>query len=93
MEEYQQHLKAFQAKQEDRYHRIFLSHRMIEGGEDCIKEAIELCGDIMEGNTDDVPFRFMDTCACMAKKQNEYFEREDGKFANIIYNRDKVWKR
>ena len=92
VEEYQENLKAFQAKLEDRYHRVFLCHRMIEGSENCLKEAIELCGDIMKGNTDDVPFQFMGICAYMAKRQNVYSEREDGKFANIIYSKEKVFK-
>ncbi len=93
VEEYRENLAAFQEKMEGKYRRVFLSHRMVEGGEDCIREAIELCGDIMRGDTDDVPFRFLDMEACLAKRVNQYFEREDRKFANIVYRKDHIFKK
>ena len=60
--------------------------------DELLEEAIALCGEIKAGRTDDVPFRFMGTEACIARRVNERMEREDGIFANIIYNKNKIWK-
>lgn len=42
---------------------------------------------------DDIPFEFMGHHAFIAKKCNERFEREDGTCGNIIYKKDKLYKR
>ena len=52
----------------------------------------ELCGEIMEGKTDDLPFEFMGTKACIAKRCKEGFVREDGKCGNLIYRKNHIWK-
>lgn len=92
VEEYQDNLKAFQSKLAGRYHRVFLSYQMMDGNADLIDDAIKLCEDIKNGNTDDVPFEFMGNKAYIAKKVNDHFERVDGKFVNIIYNKNKIFR-
>ncbi len=92
VEEYEENLKRLAEKLQGRYSRTFLCHGSMEGSRELLEEAIALCGEIKAGRTDDVPFRFMGTEACIARRVNERMEREDGIFANIIYNKNKIWK-
>lgn len=69
------------------YDCVFLSHHDMEACPDIMSNVIEVCDEIMEGKTDDVPFTFMGETQYIAKACNERFEREDGKDGNIIYSK------
>ena len=49
-----------------------------------------MCDTVLAGEADNMPFSFMGKKALIAKAANERFERRDGKFANLIYNPDRV---
>ena len=50
-----------------------------------------LFGDGLAGRTDDQPFQFRDLKACIAKACDPQFLRKDGKAANLICNKARVW--
>jgi len=92
VEEYRDTTVAVAEKTKGRYDRVFISHQVMETGCDILENMAALCCDIMERNTDDVPFEFMGMKACVAKKCNERFERLDGKCGNVIYSKERIWK-
>lgn len=53
-------------------------------------EMSEVCDTILAGTADNIPFDFMGKKAYIAKKSNEQFQRADGKFANLIYNPERI---
>ena len=56
-----------------------------------IEGVIQVCEDIMAGNTDDMPFDFMGEKAFLAKTLPPQ-GRADGVVGNIVYKKDRVWK-
>lgn len=84
--EYQKNMKRLLHKISGRYGRIFLMHHIIDAPVDLIEQMIALCDDIYSGNVDNIPFAFMGKQAVIAKAANERMERDDGKFANLIYD-------
>lgn len=91
VEEYQKNIREVMKRTDGRYDRVFISHHVMEMGADILQEMLDICEDIKNGQTDDLPFEFMGTQAYIAKKCNERFERADGKSANLIYNKEKVY--
>lgn len=84
--EYQKQVNRSQALLAGKYDRIFLMHHVLEAPDTIFQEMSEVCDTILAGKADQIPFHFMGKKAYVAKKTNERFEREDGKFANLIYN-------
>lgn len=75
-----------------RYDRIFVSHHGPELPVTLLDEMIELCDQVLAGDTDDVPFSFMGMKATIAKKMDTTFRRSDGKAANLVYSKSKIHK-
>lgn len=73
-----------------KFHRVFLSHHVMETDAMILKNMIAVCRDVLAGNADDLPFAFMGDQAWIAKKCNERFERADGKSGNLIYSKAKL---
>lgn len=92
VEEYRENTVKTARRLEGLYDRVFLSHKVMETGKEILANMEELCGEIMEGKTDDLPFVFMGTKACIAKRCKEGFVREDGKCGNLIYRKNHIWK-
>lgn len=92
VEEYQKNLQEVSKKTAGRYDHVWISHHVMEMRIDILQEMLELCEEIKKGQTDDVPFDFMGKQAYIAKKCNERFERFDGKSANLIYSKKKIYK-
>lgn len=91
VEEYRNNLIKLNEKLNNLYNRVFLSHHQMEIDKSIISNVIEVCNDILNEKTDDLPFEFMGECHYIAKAiANERFERVDGKIGNIIYNKNKV---
>lgn len=90
--EYIKTLQGIRDRLRGKYNRAFLSHHEIETGADIMDNVLEVCREVMEGKTDDIPFQFMGNQAYIAKKCNEHFLREDGKCGNIIYSKEKLYK-
>lgn len=90
VEMYRSNLIALEQRLRGKYHRVFLCHHDMEVSIDIMKNVIEVCDMIMEGNTDDIPFTFMGHTYFIAKAVGEHFRRLDGMEGNIIYHKDKV---
>ncbi len=90
VEEYQRNVRRIMRLTEGRYDRTFLMHHVLDGGRDILAEMDQLCEDIKNGNTDDLPFEFMGHHAFIAKNCNQYMERIDGKFANLVHKKENV---
>lgn len=90
VEEYRQQVIRIRDELQGRYDRIFICHHAIDTSPDMLDNMIDVCDDILNGCADDLPFEFMGTKACIAKKCSPRFEREDGKHGNLIYNKNKI---
>ena len=55
--------------------------------------VLEVCRGAAEEKADDIPYYFMGHHAFIAKKCDERFRREDGKCGNIIYSKEKLFKK
>lgn len=97
VEEYMELLKILKLKTDGKYDRVLLCHGSGEGNVNLIESAIEVCQDIMEGCVDDIPFEqslavFENQPAFIAKAMDFVnFCRSDGKSANIVYRKDRVF--
>lgn len=89
---YKQTLTENRDRLHGKYDRAFISHHVMEGDVDIMNQMPEVCDEALAGKADDLPFEFMGMKANIAKKCNERFEREDGKFGNIIYNKQKLYE-
>ncbi len=74
------------------YDRVYLSHGPGDGDVLLIDGVIQVCRDIMEGRTDDVPFRFKDSEGVLAKAEVERDVRRDGGIGNVIYAKDRIYE-
>lgn len=90
VDQYQKNLKEFDEKTKGTYDRVFLMHHEMETQVELIQSLIDLCDDIKNGNTDDVPFNFMGHQVYIAKKADDHFHRLDGKVGNIIYSKERI---
>ena len=63
----------------------------METGKDIMDDIIEVCREILDGKTDDIPFDFMGTKAYIAKLCDEQVKRVDGKCGNIVYNKERLY--
>lgn len=80
-------------KIESMYDTIWLSHGPTdEVPKSIIDDNIELCGEIMEGTTDNIPVKFLDLDTLLAKKTNISFARIDGKVGNIAFSKEQIFK-
>ena len=55
--------------------------------------VLEVCREAAEEKADDIPYYFIGHHAFIAKKCDERFRREDGKCGNIIYSKEKLFKK
>lgn len=90
VEEYQESLRELKEKVDGKYERVFIMHHIVDAPVSILDEMIALCDDVRLGKVDQVPFEFMGKHVLMAKAANAHMEREDGGFANLIYNPEKI---
>lgn len=88
--DYQKQIKKVSNLLEGRYDRVWIMHHLMEAPVSILTEMSDVCDEILAGEADNIPFSFMGKEAFIAKAANERFERRDGKFANLIYNPDRV---
>lgn len=93
IEEYRENLIAMRNRMEGKVERVFLCHHMMEVKPSIMDEVIEVCDDIMAGNTDDISFDFMGQQVYIAKAAQPGQPREDGKWGNVVYSKEHVWKK
>jgi glyoxylase-like metal-dependent hydrolase (beta-lactamase superfamily II) len=70
---------------------IYSAHDPAALPREIIDEAVELCGEIMNGTDDAVQTKFTGRPCYYAKKYQGDFKRLDGKIINIAYDRDKIF--
>ncbi|MDO4647788.1 MAG: MBL fold metallo-hydrolase [Eubacteriales bacterium] len=90
IEEYRNHLQALSDRLKGRYDRCFMMHHDMEASGNLLENVMQVCDDIMSGNTDDLPFDFMGGHYFIAKAVGPGFRRLDGGEGNIVYNKEKV---
>ncbi len=92
VEEYKEVLLELK-KREGEYDKVYLSHGPKLIGKEILDGVIGVCEDILNGKSDEIPFRFMDfEGLLMAKKTAGTGERADGGLGNIIYNSQRIYK-
>ena len=91
VDEYMRTTERMRDRLKGKYDRVFLSHREMETGKDIMDDIIEVCREILDGKTDDIPFDFMGTKAYIAKLCDEQVKRVDGKCGNIVYNKERLY--
>jgi glyoxylase-like metal-dependent hydrolase (beta-lactamase superfamily II) len=93
IEEFLESLKKLQAKANGRYTMVYFSHAKGEDQPGYIESAIQVCEDIINGKVDEIPYSFMGDNALLAKARDENFIRLDHGLANIVYSKDRIWKK
>ena len=58
-----------------------------DGALNLIDGVMGVCDDIMNGNTDDVPFSFKDSKGYIAKEVDAAGKRKDGGVGNIVFRK------
>lgn len=84
--EYKKSLCTLLEKVRGKYDTVLLSHRSGIGTPNVIESVIDVCDDILEGRSDEVPFIFKGVKAMMAKAVDSDNKRLDGGFGNIVYS-------
>lgn len=94
IEEYQTSILKL-LERADEYDEVYISHTYHKVPKSVIQDVYDCCTDIISGNTDDIPFEFFGQETgqegYIAKKQNANGKREDGKLANIVYSKKKIY--
>lgn len=88
--EYQSEVNRTAKHLNGKYDRVFIMHHIMEAPATILTEMLVVCDAILAGKADNVPFSFMGKKACIAMAANERFERNDGLFANLIYNPGRI---
>ena len=91
IKEYKANLEALKPQVEGKYDAVYLSHGPGDGSVELIDGVIQVCQDIMDGKTDDVPFGFRDSKGFLAKAEIERDVRIDGGVGNVIYSKDRIF--
>lgn len=88
--EYEQALKKLEGEVEGKFDTVLLSHGDGKGFPEEIQGVLEVCRDIINGNTDDIPFTFMGSDGLIAKAAIPGKGRIGGGCGNIVYNKHKI---
>ncbi len=91
IEAYKQSLQRLLDRYGDLFDTVWFSHGPYRGSKQIVKESIELCGEIMAGTTDNLPFEFMGMTGCLAKAALPDGSRADGNQSNIVFNPDRIF--
>ena len=91
IKEYKTNLEALKPQVAEKYDAVYLSHGPGNGSAELIDGVIQVCEDIMNGKTDDVPFGFKDSKGFLAKAEIERDVRIDGGIGNVIYNKERIF--
>jgi glyoxylase-like metal-dependent hydrolase (beta-lactamase superfamily II) len=92
IEEYLEALNELK-KMSHTFDRVYLSHGLGDAPKSILDEVIETCVDIMTGKVENQEFQFMGSTAYIAHEIEAPGQRSDGKLGNIVYNKEKVYKK
>jgi glyoxylase-like metal-dependent hydrolase (beta-lactamase superfamily II) len=85
--EYEESLKNLLNKIDGKFKTVYLSHGDGNGHKEIIREVIQVCQDIKNGNTDDISFAFMGVQGLVAK----VISPEEPRRGNIVYSKHKIY--
>lgn len=88
--EYERSLQTLKEEVEGKYDVAYAFHGDGKLTDTIIDEVIDVCHDIMDGNTDDIPMTFRGTHGLIAKAIGDDRKRLDGKCGNIVYNKERI---
>lgn len=92
VEEYMENVDGMRARMKGKFSRVFVSHGEMDAAPCILDDMSALCRDVMEGNTDDIPFEFMGMHAYIAKKMDSSYKRADGRAGNLVYSKEHIFK-
>ena len=75
------------------FDRVLVSHYPGEAAPDLIDSVTSVCDDILQGRSEEIPFRFMELHLVAAKKMSAGLTRADGGVGNIIYFKENIYKK
>lgn len=87
--EYLNTLESFKSREAE-YDKVYLSHGSGDVDKAILDGVIEVCKEVLKGQTDDVPFEFMGTTHAIAKAIDSHFERIDHGLGNLVYNKNHI---
>ena len=93
VEEYRENVMHLAERLKGRYDRCFMMHHDMEASGMLLQNMIGVCDDIISGHVDDVPFDFMGRGYFIAKKVGDAMKRTDGGEGNIIYSKNKIFRK
>lgn len=90
--QYQAMLRRLQEAVSGRYDRVLLSHGPGEGAPDMIDSVIQVCQDVLEGQTAAIPFQGLGGQLGLIAKEMDFqrFTRRDGGSGNLVYRPDRL---
>jgi len=89
--EYRDKLKELKVKMQGKFDRVYLSHGDGDGPKEIVDNVIQVCEDVINGKSDEVPFQFLNYQAFIAKEvEPTRMQRLDGGIGNIVYSRKKI---
>ena len=88
--EYQVQVEKIKNSLAGKYDTIFVMHEIKDADADLFAQMLLVCGDVLNGESDEQPFDFMGKKALVAKSCNEKCRRTDGKYANLVYNPNRL---
>ncbi|WP_019910967.1 MBL fold metallo-hydrolase [Paenibacillus sp. HW567] len=92
VEKYQQSMQQLDVQTRGKYDRVYLCHHEAEASGEILQQIIILCREIMNRETDDIPFEFMGQKSYFAKAVDKNLKRLDGGLGNIIYDTNKIFE-
>lgn len=89
---YKANLLRLKAETEGKYDRALYSHGLGDGCREMIDNVLAVCDDILEGKSDNVPFRGFNGEPVVIAKAMDFsrFCRADGGEGNVVYNPDNI---
>lgn len=89
--DYMEKLKDLKAQTEGKFDRVYLSHGDGDGPKEILDNVIQVCEEVINGKSDEIPFEFLNYHAFIAKEvEPERMQRKDGGVGNIVYSKEKI---
>lgn len=93
VEEYRDGLIRLRALLDGKVDRILEGHGNGELPFEIFDAVIQVCNEVLEGNTDRVPYDLRGYVGFTAKARKPHsLDRVDGGYGNLIYREDKLWR-
>lgn len=92
VESYRTTVASVRKRLQGQFDRVFISHHSPETDRNVMDNVLSVCDDILMGRADDIPYEFLGMDAYIAKAVGPHFARMDGKFGNVVYSKEKIWK-